>query len=175
MNKIIGIAAVASNGVIGSTITNDLLWKIPEDMQRFKSLTTRKPRTPIIMGSKTYLSIPPQYRPLPDRINIVVTSKGKTEELMDVVVADSINMAIEVADYHAVDCDIFVAGGGTIYAQAMELKLYDELEITHVLKDFEGDVFFPAIDLDIWKEADKSDIKETKGGLQYYFARYVKK
>lgn len=175
MNKIIGISAVASNGVIGSTITNDLLWRIPEDMKRFKELTTRYKRTPIIIGSKTYFSFPPPFRPLPDRINIVVTKQGKTDELMDVVVADSIQMAIEVARYHVVDSDIFIAGGGTIYAQAMDLDLYDELEITHVLKDFEGDVFFPAIDPNIWEVAEQSEVKETKAGLQYYFARYIKK
>ena len=175
MNNIIQIVAMSTNNVIGSTATNDLLWKIPDDKRRFQDITTKVHRTPLIMGKKTYLSIPKKFRSMPGRIVIVITSQGKTEELSDVVVASSLQHAIEIAKWHVTTGNIYIAGGGTIYAQAMETDASDELEVTHVLKEFDGDVVFPVIDPAVWDVAEKSDIKQNNDGLQYYYARYVKK
>lgn len=174
MNKIIPIVAMANNNVIGSSITNDLLWRIPEDTKRFKEITAKVDRTPLIMGRKTYFSIPKQARSMKGRIVIVVTSQGKTEDLIDVVVASSLEHAIAIAKWYVTTGNIYIAGGGSIYAQAMDSPDVDELEVTHVLQDFEGDVVFPPIDPAVWNLAEKSEIKQNENGLQYYFARYVK-
>lgn len=177
MNKTIIIAAVASNGVMGNTQTNDLPWpRIMGDMTYFKDETTRILDTIVMMGGKTYLSIPDMHRPLPDRQNVVISRTMREEDFTGIRIVKSIDDAMLFAKLYApAESNIFVAGGGTIYQQTMEQNRADELWITHILQAFEGDVFFPSIDENIWECYHKFDTKETKSGLQYYFARYKKK
>lgn len=126
------IAAVARNGAIGKD--NALLWRLPEDLQFFKRTTIG---SPIIMGRKTFDSI---GKPLPGRRNIVIT-RNTGWLAPGIEVAHSLDAALHlVADVPKV----FIIGGAQIYAEA--LPHANELILTEVGKDFEGDAFFPAWD-----------------------------
>lgn len=137
--EVIGIAAVARNGVIGAS--NDIPWRIPEDWARFKALTTGHV---LIMGRKTYDSI---GRPLPGRTTIVVT-RDPDWRAQGVRVAASLDEAFAEAARGG-PAKIFVAGGGQIYAAAW--SRLDTLEITEVDAEPDGDVRFPEIGSE-WQE-----------------------
>ena len=129
------IVAVARNGVIGDR--NRLIWHISEDLRRFKAITTGHP---VIMGRKTFESL---GRPLPNRINVVVTRQtGYRAE--GCVVAGSLEDAIRRFDPSE---EIFVIGGAQIYAQA--LPLAGRFYLTRVFHAYEGDTHFPA-----WNDAE---------------------
>jgi len=112
---------------------NALLWRLPEDLKRFKKLTTGHP---IIMGRKTYQSI---NRPLPDRTNIIVT-RDENLEIPGCIIVHSVTGAIEKAKEFDRE-EIFIIGGAEIYKEI--LSLVDRLYVTKVDLDVEGDAFFP--------------------------------
>ena len=136
--------AIAENGVIGRE--GGLPWRLSTDMKRFKSDTMGKP---IIMGRKTWESFP--KRPLPGRLNIVVT-RDKAYQAEGAETVASLSDAIALAQIRgrcmAGADELCVIGGGEIYAQA--LPLADRLHITHVLAKVDGDTVFPPIDPQIW-------------------------
>lgn len=140
------IAAISENNCIGKN--NTLPWHIPEDMKHFRKLTDGKT---VVMGRKTWESIPEKYRPLPNRKNIVITRN------LDYTVPDSVKMhhSVKEALEHE-SGDVIVIGGAEIYAQSIELA--DTLYITHVHTFIEdGTAFFPTIDKNIWKETERED------------------
>lgn len=131
------VAAVASNGVIGRN--GDLAVRIPEDLRRFKAMTMGHT---LVMGRKTWDSI---GRALPGRRTIVVTRQPDwTAEGADV--AGSVAQAVSMAG----DDEVFVAGGGDIYAAALETA--NALELTEVAEALDGDVSFPDYDRTAWVE-----------------------
>ena len=143
MPEIIGIAAVAANGIIGAG--NDIPWRLPADWERFKSLTMGQV---LIMGRKTYDSI---GRALPGRTTFVIT-RDRMWRGDGVRAVPSLDEAFE----QALQLDpqtIFVAGGGEIYRAAW--ARLTGLEITEVHQDPAGEVTFPEIDPDEWLEADR--------------------
>lgn len=139
------IAAVAENGCIGKDGT--LPWRIPEDLKRFKELTTGHA---VVMGRKTWESIPEAFRPLPGRRNVVVTRRADYPLPDGVLRAASLEEAVASAGN-----DAFVIGGAEIYRAAMPLAR--RLEITHVRRTVDGDAFFPPIDPAVWKESGRDD------------------
>ena len=139
------IAAVARNGVIGHG--NTLLWRLPEDMRHFRAVTTGHP---VIMGRKTWDSLPPRFRPLPGRRNIVVTRQTAWW-------ADGAEVASSPADAVArvTGADqAFVIGGAELYA-AM-LPHADELLLTEIDRAFDGDAQFPAWDRTAFAEVSRA-------------------
>lgn len=130
------IVAVAQNGVIGGD--NKLLWHIPEDLKRFKAVTSGHP---VIMGRKTFESL---GRPLPDRTNVVVT-RNTAYHHDGIVTAGSLEEAVGM--FPGED-EIFIIGGGEIYRQA--LPIADKLYVTTVCRDYEGDTTFPEVDPAHW-------------------------
>ncbi len=140
------IAAVADNNCIG--LNNKLPWHLPEDMEHFKKITTGKI---VLMGRKTWESLPEKFRPLPKRLNIVVTRQKNFVVPAGVEIFDSIASSIE---RHAGQ-EIVVIGGAQLYAET--LPLADTLYITEVHKTVAGDAFFPVIDRAVWKEAVRED------------------
>ena len=130
--KLALIAAVARNGVIGRG--NALLWRLPEDLRHFRRTTLG---CPVIMGRRTWDSLPPAFRPLPGRRNLVVTrDAGWRAEGAEA--APSLDAALaRVADAPRA----FVTGGAELYALA--LPRADELLLTEIERDFDGDVRFP--------------------------------
>lgn len=137
------IVAVARNGVIGKD--NDLVWHLPDDMRYFKDTTKGHH---VIMGRRNYESIPEKYRPLPGRTNVVVTRQDSYTSLGAEVV-DSIEAGLRLAA-ESNDPTPFIIGGGQIYKAALEKDLVDTLHITWVDHEFDGDTFFPKLDLDAW-------------------------
>ena len=131
------IVAVARNGVIGGG--NTLLWHISEDLKRFKALTTGHP---VVMGRKTFESL---GRPLPNRTNVVVTRQHI--EIPGGTVAGSLEEALALFPAQE---EVFVTGGGQIYAQA--LPLADRIYLTTVMRDYEGDTRFPDWNRSGWTE-----------------------
>ena len=147
---------------------NQLIWNIPEDMAHFKALTAGHT---VIMGRKTWESLPPRFRPLPGRRNIVI-SRQADYAAPGAEVADSLENALKLASTAAT---VFIIGGEQIYAQAMALA--DRLEITEVDLEPEGDAWFPEILATIettagprvnWKKTSKTE------GSGYAFVTYRK-
>jgi len=148
------IVAMTKDRVIGKD--NDMPWHLPEDLKLFKAKTSGNI---IAMGRKTYESI---GRPLPNRKNFVITRSGK--EIEGCRVFKSVEECMEAAkDY---DKKLFFIGGGQIYADVVDMV--DELHISYVKDDFEGDTFFPEFDISKWKVAEREDYE----GFEYI--RYVK-
>lgn len=140
------IVAVAENGVIGKD--NDLVWSLPDDMKYFMNTTKGHY---IILGRKNYDSLPPKFRPLPNRTNIVVT-RQKDLELEGAHVVHTIDDAIELCKKDKQE-KIFVIGGGQIYKQA--LPFTDSLYITEIHHSFEGDTYFPHVNKNEWTEVSR--------------------
>ena len=140
------VAAVARNGCIGKD--GALPWRIPEDMRHYKDVTMGKV---VVMGRKTWESIPAKYRPLPGRTNVVVTRQAAYPLPDGVERFGSLDAALAA---HAGD-DVVINGGAEIYRGAIDRA--DRLDITHVARDVDGDTFFPAIDPAVWKASRRED------------------
>ena len=158
------IVAVASNGEIGGK--NDLLWRLPNDMKRFKELTTGHT---IIMGRKTFESLPKGA--LPDRTNVVIT-RNTGASFENCVTFNDLNTAI---DKYMHEKEVFIIGGANIYEQA--IMLADKLYVTRVHHSFENaDTFFPQINKDEWVITDSEDFQCDKKHLfPYTFETFIKK
>ena len=128
------VAIGEQNRAIGKN--NELLWHITADLKRFKELTSGHP---VIMGQNTWESLPEKFRPLPNRINIILTL-NKQYEAEGAHIANSISEAIDVASSKDKN-EIFFIGGASVYAQALPLS--DKLYVTEVDGDYDGDTFFP--------------------------------
>jgi dihydrofolate reductase len=156
------IAAVARNGVIG--LDNRLPWHLPADLKHFKALTLGHA---VIMGRKTWESLPANFRPLPGRRNIVVTRDG-SYQAAGATVATSLPAAIAAAE----NSEAFVIGGAELYAAA--LPLADRLQLTEIDADFEGDTHFPAFDSREWREtAREAHLDESS--FDYAFVTYERR
>ena len=158
------IAAIATNNALGKD--NDLIWHLPADLKRFKKVTTGHY---IVMGRNTFESI---GRPLPNRTTIIIT-RNKNYFKEGCLIAHSLEEAIELVEN---DDAVFIIGGAQIYKEAIEKDLVNQLDITRVHKEFEADVFFPEIDLNIWKETSREDFKaDEKNKFDYSFLSFQKK
>ncbi len=160
--KVTLVFGVAQNGVIGRA--GGLPWRLSTDMKRFKATTMGKP---VIMGRKTWESLPRQ--PLPGRRNIVVTrNPGYRAEGADV--AASLDEALEIAQQDVGEAgEACVIGGAQLYRDALDKA--DRLDITHVLADVDGDVELPPIDPAIWEAISSEEF--PKGERDDYATRYV--
>ncbi len=135
MSRVAIIAAIGRNRALG--LKGKLLWRLPDDMQRFKEITAGHP---VIMGRKTWESIPSKFRPLPERTNIVVTRQAGYEAAGAIVVGSLADARAAAARAPGAD-EIFVIGGGEIYTEA--LPTADRLYLTLVDDAPEADSFFP--------------------------------
>ncbi len=158
------IVAKAKNNIIGKD--NKLIWHLPEDLKRFKKLTTGHT---IIMGRKTFESL---GKVLPNRKHIVFTQNPNfkiKDENVQVV-----HSMLEIQEYIENEEENFVIGGSMIYNLLMPYvtKMY----ITEINEKFEGDSFFPKIDTEIWKETSREKGKrDEENNLDYDFVIYEKK
>ena len=143
------VAAIAQNNCIGKNGT--LPWHIPEDLKHFKEITTGKI---VLMGRKTWDSLPAKFRPLPNRINLVITTQANLALPEGVEVFMSIAQAL--GKYG--DREVAIIGGAQIFNATIDLA--DTLYITHVQQTVEGDVFFPPIDPKKWHEIQREDHDE---------------
>jgi dihydrofolate reductase len=139
--RILIIVAVATNGVIGRA-SGEMPWHVKEDFKHFKKTTMN---FPIVMGRKSFESL---GKPLKGRENIVVTRNANLNyDFDDVIIVHSLNEAIEHCKLLNKE-KIFITGGGEIYKQSISKA--DEMIISHMKFDAEGEVKFPDIDMDEW-------------------------
>ncbi|MBA3772101.1 MAG: dihydrofolate reductase [Ramlibacter sp.] len=153
------IYARARNGVIGKE--GALPWHLPEDLVHFKRITLG---CPVIMGRKTWDSLPPKFRPLPGRLNIVVT-RDAGWEAAGAERAASLSEALARCAPHP---QAWVIGGAQIYAHA--LPLADTAEVTEIDADFTGDAFAPELGAP-WKQVAREP-HVSAGGVHYSFVTY---
>lgn len=139
--RIAYVVAMDDNRLIGRN--NDLPWRLPDDVRWFREKTMGKP---CIMGRKTYDSLPERFRPLPGRLNIVVT-RNTDYEAPGAVVVNSIEGALEAAGETE---EVIIVGGADLFRRFM--PQVNRLYLTRVHDAAEGDVFFPAYDIDEWQE-----------------------
>lgn len=166
--KIVLVAAVAKNGVIGAD--NRLLWRLKSDMKHFRTLTMGRP---MIMGRKTFQSI---GKPLPGRQTIILTRDPRfAAEGAEVVRTPAEAQAKAAAFAEAAGQDeIIIAGGGEIYAAF--LPMADRLEITEVDLEPMGDAHFPAIDRALWREsARRAFTKSADDEAAFAFVTYLRR
>ena len=142
--SIILIAAIGKNNELGRN--NDLLWKLKSDMSFFKSTTSGHW---VIMGRKSWESLPPRFRPLPNRVNGVV-SRNTDFQAEGAHVFTNLQLAIEKAQHSNAE-KVFIIGGAQIYSQSLIENLVDEMYLTHVDAAFDdADVFFPVLEETNW-------------------------
>jgi len=158
--KLALIAAVARNGAIGRG--NELLWKEPLDQRHFAA-TTRGHA--VVMGRRTWESLPPRFRPLPGRRNLVVT-RDAGYAAAGAETAASLEAALQRV---AGDTRVFVIGGAQLYAQA--LAQADELVLTEIDADLQGDAHFPAWDRQAFVETSR-EAHVGADGTRFAFATY---
>lgn len=156
------IAAVSINNVIGNN--NKLIWKLSNDLKRFKNLTTNHS---VIMGRKTFESLP---NPLPDRNNIVIT-RDTNYSKPNIQVCSSIEDAINLTK---TDTQPFIIGGGEIYSQT--INIVDKIELTRVHEEFDGDAYFPEIPLDIFELINEENYNsDLENEFDYSYLTYKKR
>lgn len=160
------MVAMAENGVIGNN--NQLPWHLPEDLKYFKQTTMGKP---VIMGRKTFDSI---GKALPGRLNIVVSRNAGLTLPEGVVLAASVEQAIDVAKAQRPDAEeIVVMGGEQIYKQAFALA--DKLYITKVHSAVDGDAYFTGFDANNWQEVSaQTFLADDKNPYDYSFCVFEK-
>jgi dihydrofolate reductase len=157
------IYARAANGVIGKD--GAMPWHLPEDLAHFKRLTQGHP---VIMGRKTWDSLPARFRPLPGRANIVVTRQADWNEI-GAQRASSLREALSMAEQ--TDSEAWIIGGAQIYAQA--LPLATRIEVTEIGRDFDGDAHAPQLGPE-WQEVARSR-HVGSGGLPFSFVTYERR
>lgn len=161
------IAALTRNRVIGKN--NDLPWHLPDDMKYFMHTTKGHH---VIMGRKNYDSIPPKYRPLANRTNIVITRQTDFNA-PGCIVVHSLQQALEKAEA-AGEKEAFVIGGAEIYKEA--LPHAHRLYLTEIDTELEGDIFFPNFNTSDWKEISrKHHPADSRHNYAFDFVIYERK
>jgi dihydrofolate reductase len=154
------VAAVARGGVIGRD--SGIPWRLPEDMQRFRALTMGHP---VVMGRRTWESLPDRFRPLPGRENVVLT-RDPDWSARGALRAASIEDALRLLEGEEM---VFVIGGGEIYAAAF--PFVDELLLTEIDAEIDGDTYFPAWNRDVFEEVTR-ERHVTDEGVAFSFVTY---
>lgn len=141
----------------------DIPWRLPEDMANFKKLTTGQV---CIMGRNTWESLPPKFRPLPDRVNFIISSQYiadqdkfhstfEEKENAPVYVTPELHTGIDLAKLYYPDREIFIVGGQRIYEDALLSKALTKIIVSEVQGKYDCDVFFPRISEMNWSRQEK--------------------
>ncbi len=162
MTRVHLIWAQARGGVIGDK--GGLPWHVPQDLAHFKRLTFG---CPVIMGRKTWDSLPERFRPLPGRTNIVVT-RNRSWQAPGAAAAAGLHEALQLC---AQNDQVWVIGGAQIYAQALPLATI--AVVTHIDADHAGDAFAPRLD-STWHEVSREQ-PETPGAVPFEWVTYQRK
>nr|AIA18272.1 Dihydrofolate reductase [uncultured bacterium] len=162
--KISIIVAASENNIIGRN--NDLPWHLPADMKYFKDTTMGHC---VVMGRKNFESIPPKYSPLVGRTNIVIT-RQKDYNANGAIVVNSIQEAIDFSrNQNETEC--FITGGGEIFKQS--IRLCNRIYLTRIHAVIEGDIYFPELNKEEWKEVSRKDIEpDEKNKFPFSFLIY---
>lgn len=166
------IWAQAHNGIIGAS--GSMPWHVPEDLAHFKRITAGHP---VIMGRNTWDSFPAKFRPLPGRSNIVLTSKSETHEelrLAGAIPASSLAQGLELAKQSTGGDEIWIIGGGKVYAEALDLL--DVAIITRLDVAPDGDTKAPELTKDfVLATADPTtEFHTSSSGIGYRFESWIR-
>ncbi len=153
------IVAIANNGVIGSN--NTLPWHLPEDLKRFRALTTGHH---IIMGRKTYESL---GRLLPGRTTVIVT-RNANYKVEGALMAYSLDAAIAMCEN---DVEPFLIGGAELYQHGLDLA--NKLYVTEIMLKVDGDAHSPALDCQQWQETER-EAHFSENGLAFNYVTYIR-
>ena len=175
------IVAVCHGNGIG--INNQLPWRLKSELAHFARLTKStidfSKKNAVIMGRKTWESLPQRVRPLKNRINIVLTRSKTREEITDqddVLVAASYDEALDLVDEMGEKVEsCWVIGGSAVYKEAMENSRLDKIFITKILNDYDCDTFFPSINIKEWKSISDKMVPEaiqTEENIQFKYEVY---
>ncbi|KAI7869785.1 dihydrofolate reductase [Spinellus fusiger] len=186
------VAATQDNGIGRGGV---LPWRIPKDMAFFKHTTmlipkecTEKHINTVVMGRVTWESIPPKFRPLPDRYNVVVSRNPHydlqlPDNTQDAVLTHSLESALELEETRQ-SSRVFIIGGAQMYSMTLQQSLCTHLLVTRILTEVECDTFFPAIDPHVYREATHEELEayveqpvprgvQTSSGYSYEFKMYI--
>ena len=164
--KISMIAAMGQNRVIGKD--NDIPWHLPDDFQFFKKTTEGHH---VLMGRKNFESLPPRFKPLPNRPNVIIT-RNPEYHAYGAVVVNSLEEALDEAKSNG-EQEAFIIGGGEIYE--LGLAYADTIYLTEINGEFDGDTIFPEFDKAIWKETDrKHHSTDDRHQFSFDFVTYQK-
>jgi len=180
MKSVCAIAAVCENNGIG--LKNALPWRLKKEMQYFTTMTTKTEnqglRNAVIMGRRTWDSVPPKYKPFSKRLNAVVSRSALTDLSEGVLQYPSVQDAVKALQQNPEVETIWIIGGKGAYEEALNKHLCDKLYITRVRKEFECDTFFPEFDESDYELMNDpqvpSDVQE-EDGIQYEFKIYRRK
>lgn len=172
------IAAVDKNFGIGKN--NTLPWSLPSDLKHFAKITTDVgPGAPwgtinaVIMGRKTWESLPEKHRPLKHRLNLVLSRHSDLQLLEGILVAHSIDEALKKLATHKNLESLFVIGGAQIFAEAINHPACHKIYLTQIMQTFDCDTFFPKIDPEKFSITEKSPLMK-EGELEFQFMTYSK-
>lgn len=178
MSVVVGVIwAQAQDRVIGAEGT--MPWHVPEDMAYFRQVTRG---SPVVMGRRTWESLPETFRPLPGRVNVVITgddarSRQITEQ--GALTVSSLQEAVERAEPHAAETStVWVMGGGTIYAEAIDTGLARVAAVTQLDLNVDGDTYAPALDPQQWhlvSAAPEEGWQPSESGVGYRFETYARR
>ncbi|WP_224996535.1 dihydrofolate reductase [Cesiribacter sp. SM1] len=160
------IVARADNGVIGKD--NGLIWHMPHDLKFFKETTTGHY---VLMGRKSYESV---NKPLPNRLNIIITRQQDYFK-ENCLVLHSLEEALQLAEAQKQQ-EVFILGGGEIYRQALDKGYVDRIYLTEIKDTFEGDTYFPELDMSQWQETRREEYQaDHQNPHDYAFVTLEKK
>ena len=175
MNSFSIVVAMDEHRGIG--INGQLPWQLSADLKHFKNITTQtqdpQKKNIVVMGRKTWESLPEKFRPLPNRINIVLTRDAHYSLPESVIRCESfsdLERVLARSDLASSFEKVFIIGGEGIFTQALKLPECNSLVITHLLKSFKCDTFFPAFEPQ-FKLVSKSPVN-VEGEISYFFAQY---
>ena len=151
-----------------------LPWHLVLDLKRFKEITTTvtdpAKKNAVIMGRKTWESLPQEFRPLAGRVNLVLSKEGKLSLPLDVLCSQSLDHALSQLSSSNIE-SVFVIGGAQIYAHAIAHPLCQKLYVTHVQGEYGCDAFFPPISRQFFPISASEQHQE--GGIHFQFLDYL--
>ena len=171
------VAVDAKNGIGKS---GNLPWSLPEDLKQFKEITSRtqdeSKLNAVVMGRKTWDSIPPKFRPLPGRLNVVLTRDPKLTFSRQVIKAGNLPEALEILEEKKKQGSvesIFVIGGGQLFQEALNQLGCEKIYLTKINHDFQCDTFFPDFTKNYRKVSESAPFQEKN--ISYLFLEYLRK
>ena len=176
------IVAVCENNGIGKN--NNLPWRLKSEMAYFARMTKdvkcSTKQNAVIMGRKTWESIPEKFRPLKGRLNIVLSSlpTERISDNKDVLVCKSYEEAVlrvsDMSEDNRIE-SCWIIGGSSVYEEAMKNPRLDRIYLTKIMKNFDCDTYFPNIDSEQWKEITDDNVSEEvqeENGIQFKYYVY---
>ena len=166
---------VAFDSQYGIGKAGQLPWRLPSDLKHFKEITSAVLNHPkknaVIMGRKTWDSLPEKFRPLPGRVNLVLSREAQLNLPSDVLLAQSLEEALNKLSIPDIE-NIFVIGGAQIYALAIDHPSCQKIYVTHVKGEYGCDAFFPPISKQFFPVSASEECKD--GDVVFHFSDYLR-